>query len=319
MIREPLAAFAVLAGVVLLATAAPVFAQPTPTWSASLVADSVPQGSQIVVEVIGPPNGTYAAFVYVQPFNSTPPAEAAVLALPSFANLANGSAVGELSLNTSSLGAEMVQVAVSNASAGVFGEFWVEITPGGPAIAALENQLLLYKYDLAENASRVYSLLSLQQNVKNWAIFAVSFSAITFIVEVILIVATRTAARERRLVRRLAGLAGRVMKRKRSLSWTDGWGVDNDELPRPDPRAVFIARPPLCALCSYRDRWPVIAAHLSNAHKIPDTDIPAMVQRDEEASQQVRDLAYDSLPTKAAPKPEGRPAGPDVGFLSRGG
>jgi hypothetical protein len=256
----------------LLAIAGEASASTTSTgWSATLAESSVVQGAQILAEVSGPPNGTYAAIVNVQPFNSSAPALAVAMRLPAFADLANGSAVGEVSLNTTSLGAEMVQVTLSNATVGTFARFWVQVWPGGPELAGEDQKINQLGLNLAENASRVNSLLSLRQDVQNWALFAVIWSSVWSGVLLYVVLATRTSAQERRFMRAGVDAASAIATRR--LTIDSDHGVDNPiPLLESDGRAVFVLDPPVCETCRIPQRRARLAEH-ARTHKLTEEEI----------------------------------------------
>ncbi|MGI0156534.1 MAG: hypothetical protein ACREDE_10455, partial [Thermoplasmata archaeon] len=195
--------------------------------------------------------------------------------LPDYATLANGSAVGEARIPTASLGVETVQVTVTNASVGNFAVMYVRITETVPS-TVLEGQILQLQYDLLENASRVYSLLSLQQNVENWTIFAIGVSLGAFAIETFLVIVTRTAAQEKRLSRRIRKVGEDFATRKPSTDSTGGAEIPTVVL-YGDARAVFVAVPPECDVCSLPQTREHLADHLAT-HHIPSADIPRRIK-----------------------------------------
>lgn len=280
MLREVLLSVMLLG---LLGIAVHASAAPAVGWSASL-SGPVAQGSLMVIQILGPPDGNYSVAVDVQPFNSTTPVLMQYLTMPSYAALSNGSALGEARVPTTNLGAEMVQVVLSNNSTGEFAMLYVQIQPGGPELAALSTQVQQLQFDLNENASRLQSLLYLRQEVQNWAIFAVAWSSALAALLFYAMFATRSSARERRFLHVL----GKIPK-KRTYIETD-W-VKEEPLPvlLSDGTSLFVLNPPVCETCRVPQQRSQLRRHAAK-HRLPPEEIEARIVPSEEAEREARQV-----------------------------
>ena len=312
MLRETVLAVGLVA---LVALSANALAAPVPGWSAAPVSNSVPLGSQLAVMVTGPPNGTFVIALNVQPFNSSlPPVEAVAMRLPAVAALANGSAVGEAELNTTTLGIETVEVSVSNATLGTFGIFYIAVT-ATVSSTFIENQVLQLQYDLMENASRVDSLLGLQQNVKNWAAYTVGVAVVLFAIETLLVVSTWDTRPSAWLRKR-----GRsFLKGERGVSHTGSWTIE-ETVEAPDVRAVFVAPDMACEVCDIPQQYARKVQHIVKAHGLSEDEAALHVHADrraeERAAAAIRSTASASA-SAASAAADGAPAPAriDVGDL----
>ncbi len=309
MLRETVLAVGLVA---LVALSANALAAPVPGWSAAPVSNSVPLGSQLAVMVTGPPNGTFVIAVNVQPFNSSlPPVEAVAMRLPPRAELANGSAVGEAELNTTALGIETVEVSVSNATLGTFGVFYIAIT-ATVSSTLIENQIVQLQYDLMENASRVDSLLGLQENVKNWAIYTVAVAAALFAVETLLVASTWDTRPSAWLRRR----GKSFLKGERGISHTGSWTID-ETVEAPDVRAVFVAPDMACEVCDIPQQYARKVRHIVEAHGLDPAEAEEKVVADRRAEERAAAAIRSTASAPTAPATGGAPTPEriDVGDL----
>jgi hypothetical protein len=262
VIRESLAAVAIL---VLVATVPGLASAASgPQWSSNVTNPSVSQGSSLVIEVMGPPNGTFTLSMNPEPFNSSQPVFTQTYQLPLTTSLPNGTAVAEVRINTTLFAVAGYQVSLYQVDGSLIGSPQiVQITPPGDTV--VENELTQLSYNLAVNASRVNSLLYLQSEVKNWALFAVGWSTVWTAVLMYLMFATRTPARERRWVDKTLQFGHSLLNQPRGQSFTGAWEIKPETKPA-DHSVIFGAAKPQCEVCEMPHTYEGITQHLRTAH-----------------------------------------------------
>lgn len=293
MLRELLLALALVAVVVTVPALAS--AQATPGWSAAIANYSVPLGNPIDVQVMGPPNGSYAVVVNVQPFNSSAPAYANVSRLPATASLANGSALAEFQVPTANLGIETVMLTLTNTSGGTFATFYVALNDQGGPIEAQVQQLA---YEQLVLNAREQSLLYTQGQYRDWMLFTVAVSLTATGANIALTYLTRTAAQEKRLVKAMKRSAARVTERDIGVSAMPG--VDEPEyFLMADPRALFAVAPEICDACRIPRTRPAAFQHATE-HGLSPEEANARVVASEMGERHTRDLLSAMRPKHAA-------------------
>jgi hypothetical protein len=293
MIRETIVALAVLVLVVTIPGLSS--GTPAPQWSYQVTNPDVPQGSDMLVEVQGPPNGTFSMTISPVPFNTSQPVFTQTYELPLAASLPNGTAMAEVRLNTSLFAIAGYQVALKDSAGSAVGTpSVVQVTvPVDPAIMNAISQL---EFNLGVNASRVNSLLYLKSQVLEWTEFAVGWSIAWTVVLMYLIFATRTAARERKWVAKSLDLGHSLVWTPRGQTFSDGWEPEK-RTTKPDYRAIYVVKPPECEVCEMPGRWESKEDHVRKTHpSVPFT--PEMIvpePRAEELARQTMRAERDSL------------------------
>ena len=198
MIRETIAATLAMAvlfgGIGLIEAATP----PVPNWYFSVIQSQVPEGVPLILQVMGPPNGTFTVTLNGLPFNTSQPVFYQFYELPATSELSNGSAIGEVSVNTSLLAIEGYEVRLASANSTVFGTAIVSVTTGISA-PYIDTQIEQLENGARENASRITSLLYLQGQLQTDLWYVLITAGAFFALTTFLIFATRTAAGEKRL------------------------------------------------------------------------------------------------------------------------
>lgn len=284
MLRETLLAVSLM--VVLVTVPGFSLASTTPTWSYSVVDTQVPQGALLVVSVMGPPNGTFTLSLNPLPFNSSNAIFTELYSLPNSTSLPNGTASGEVRLNTSLFAIQGYRLTLSQSDGTPIG-LPTTLSIVVPEDTALVNQVSQLQFDLEVNATRLAGLLYLRDEVKGWAEFAVGVSLGTFAIETYLILATRTAAQERRMVAKINDVGHRLIWQKRGIEHTGSWTV-TQPAGEIDPRAIFIAARPQCEVCEMPQKWQAVADHLTVVHRIPADGVSAAIVSSPDATTRVR-------------------------------
>lgn len=235
----------------------------------------------MALEVSGPPNGTFIVSVNVQPFNTTSPVYENVSEMPASASLPNGSAVLQIFVPTGSLGVELVMVTLSNATSGVFGTFYVGVLDG-----SVTQRLNQQQNDLNENASRINALLGDRNLYRNWMVTAIAFTTVLDGFLLYVIFATRTAAREKRWVKKQSQAVGNFAKVKPSVDATPGHEIPTRTLTG-NPSAVWVLRPPLCEVCRIPQYREVIADH-GAAHGLTAGEVARRLSASDEGRRHAR-------------------------------
>ena len=234
-------------------------AAPTPVWSYTVVSPSVPQGSNLLIAVEGAPNGSYFVSLNPEPFNFSLPVFAESYKLPLVATLPNDTAVGEVSVNTSLFAPAGYQLSITGSSGGLIGTTeLVQVTTASDT--ALVNRVNQLSFDLGVNATRVNGLLYLRDQVWSWCIFAVAWSTVWTVALLYLVLATRTSARERRLIEKSLDIGHGIIHQPRSQTFSGAWEIQKKGKPA-DPRAVFVLKPPICEVCEMPGVYAQAEAH----------------------------------------------------------
>lgn len=155
-----------------------------------------------MLQVVGPPNGTFSVAVNPLPFNTSQPVFTGLYELPATAELTNGSAIGEVSLNTTLLGIQGYELRLASSNSTVFGTEVVSVTTG-VSYVLIDTEIEQLNYGARENASRITSLLWNEGNLQNEYLYAVIAGFSETALLVILMYYTRTSAAEKRLGKKL--------------------------------------------------------------------------------------------------------------------
>lgn len=286
MIRETCVALALvvlMAGGSVMASSVPG----APQWSFNLTQNSVPTGNPILIDVFGPPNGTFSVAVNPEPFNSSQPVFDQVYQEPAHPSLANGTSSAEVQINTTYIAIEAYQITVANSQGVHIGTPALVFVTIGTPTQILEAQIVQLQYDLSENASRVKSLLYEQTILESYDAYAVGTAAAFFAITTFLIVFTRTAAAESRLGKKLR-------KAGRSLTFGGPGYIDHtggfevpEEPPRPDPEKIWVAN--LCDICRLPHTRPKLIEHLMGPiHKLTLAECDLYIKASEDARRRVQ-------------------------------
>ena len=306
MIREVL--IAVLAAVLVGGVAGMSHAAGATTWGYSVVESQVSQGAMLDVIVTGPPNGTFTVTLNPLPFNTSTPIYSSEFALPSAISLSNGTTIGSVQINTTLFAIAGYQLTVAQTGGLPVGNSTiVHITP--PSDATLQNQIdTISETQLIDNL-RIQSLLYLRSEALGWTEFAVGFSLGTFAILLYLIIATRTSARERRLVEKTLSFGHRLLWQTTGVVHTGAWSLPKEES-RVDPTVTFVARKPRCSICELPTRRDAMASHLVTAHRVDpsrvDSEVVSSRAAEERIRSQIRQEIERERPRTAAVKEAAR-------------
>ena len=289
MIRETLAAGLVLA----LVVSVPALAQaaPAPDYWYTVINTSVEQGVPFLVQVYGPPNGTFGVALYSQPFNDSPAVFSAVYLLPGFATLANGSAVGQVQVNTSLLGLEpfLLRLTVANGS-DIAAPTILQVQPPGDTVTQTKIQTL--QYDMAENFSRIMAIGEEQGREKGYYLASI-VAAVASSARCILVVAvTRTSLAERKLAQRVRNPFGVFTRGDSSWEATGFWSPERPGV-RPNAEAIFVCTKTNPRDCNNECLVPQLRSrlvdHLIVRHHVPPERVDEMISTDPAATKRVRE------------------------------
>ena len=264
MIRETCLAIALVALVVavpgIVRAAAPV----NPSFYFSVISDQVATGEPIVLQVVGPPNDTFTVSLNPEPFNTSQPVFSEFYQLPPVAALENGSAIGEVSVNTTLFAIAGYLLIVRSANSTIIGQDIVYITVGTPT-AVLAGEIEQLRFDLQENASRLVSTAEALDRENIIYLYVVGLSGVEFVILLLFIIGTRTAASERRFWRRVAEAFHRLGFKGRAGVRSGHWSKE-DVIAAIDPTRVWVMD--LCATCEKRHTREELLAHAFGIHRL---------------------------------------------------
>lgn len=239
MTAREIALIGCLALLMLLLPAA-ASAQPgPPAWNARTVMANVPLGSPVEVLVTGPPNGTFSVQLSEYPFNQSVPVASGTFVLPDAASLPNDTAEGVAKLNTTYLGIETDQIAVSESGA-TFAFGIVNITvPLNDSYLADEVENL--SYEVAIDNLREQSLLYATAQEETDLIVSVAVTVVSAAAVALVFLFTRSALGETRPIRRLQRLGHAVSHSKGYIQNTGPAEIPLRRAP-PTTRANYYCR-----------------------------------------------------------------------------
>ncbi len=277
---------------------------PPPNFYFTVISDQVTTGEPLLLQVVGPPNATFTVTLNPEPFNTSQPVFSQFYQLPPVAALANGSAIGEVSVNTSLFAISAYRMSVASANSTIFGREVVYVTVGTPT-AVLAGQLEQLRFDLAENASRVISLGEALDMENVVYLYVVGLSITLFGILMFTIIATRTAAGERRFMRSLKGGISRLSFRGPAGMTAGHWAIE-EQMSGINTERIWVAG--LCPRCELRHTRSELFAHMRAVHRMDGEQAEKYVRISREARREVRRKLEEEILPSMRQAPKAKPA-----------
>lgn len=258
-----------------------------PTWSYTVTNNTIPTGNYLILDVDGPPNGTFTVTLNPEPFNSSQPVFDQIYQEPKTPSLANGTASAEVRINTTYFAIEALQVTVANAQGIRIGTPSLVFITVGTATQVLEAQIVQLQYDIEVNASRIQSLLYERTELENADAWAVGTCAALFAILLFLIIFTRTAAAEKRLGKKIRRV-GRAFAigGPGYIDHTGAFEVP-EEIPKVDPDEIWVAN--LCPICRLPHTRQKLVDHLMGpTHKLTLLECDQYIRVSEDARRRMQ-------------------------------
>ena len=288
MIREVSLALGLVACAICIPGIVNAASDPPPNFYFSIINQNVPLGAPLLLQVVGPPNGTFSVALNPEPFNTSQPVYDRLYQLPATTELSNGSSVGEVSINTSLFAIAAYEVKLASSNSTVFGTSTVFITTGVDATALLA-EIEQLQYGAEENASRITSLLYMQGQLQTENLFVVSLAVVLFGIILFLIIATRTAAGEKRFLKSLKRFASKVAfsgKAGMTSGEAGPWEVAERD-PKINPEKVWVAG--LCGGCELRHTRAALLLHMRNVHRMQPAEAEGYIHISRDARKEILD------------------------------
>lgn len=282
MKREVLTAVAAI--VLVFGLPSVVSAQPPPAFGYSIIETQIPQGAPLIVEVTGPANGTFNLTLNPLPFNTSQPVFDQFYSLPAKATLANNTAVGEVSINTTLFAIEGYVLTLRQANGSAFARILVAVTAGIDA-SALISVIEQIQFNAAVNASRITSLFYEQGRLQNEYLYVAVLTAVEFVILLLLIMETRTTVGEKRFMRNLKRLGHKAAFKGKSGMSAGHW-TKEEPYAQIDPEMVWVAD--CCFRGQLRHTRPQLLAHMWTVHRMTEAEAIPMVRVSKDARREVQ-------------------------------
>jgi hypothetical protein len=273
---------------------------PPPPFYANVISTTVTQGEPILIQVVGPPNATFTVTLNPLPFNTSQPVFSQFYQLPPVAALTNGSAIGEVAVNTTLFAVSGYRLNIASANSTIFDTQIVTVGIG-TATAVIEGQIEQMQFDLQENASRVLSLSYALYQERTVDLYVVILSVVLFAVLLVVIIGTRTAAGERRLMRTAKRIVHGAAFRG-GAGMTAGHWATEDVVPKVNPDRIWASD--LCPTCELRHTRTELLQHMKAVHRMEAAEAARYIRTSKEARREVREqMREETLPAVRHPPP----------------
>jgi hypothetical protein len=259
----------------------------TPNWFIQIPQYNVTYGDLLLVDVYGPPNGTFWVTLSSEPFNSSVPVFQQEYQEPAVNLLPNGTASGEVRINTTFFDIGGLKLNVFQADGAEIGSALVFIGIGG-STSVLQAEITQLQYDLEENATRLLGLLYQQGHLENDLLYTVITATVLFAIEIFLIVFTRTAAQESRLGRKLVRIGSAIASSGPGYIESTGPFTVERKPPHVDIDKFWVANQ--CGICDLPHNRPDLLKHLMGpAHRMNQKEAESWIRVDPEARRRMQD------------------------------
>ncbi|MGA7861352.1 MAG: hypothetical protein WCB19_05790 [Thermoplasmata archaeon] len=262
-----------------------VSASPAPVFKCEVLQPQVPQGAPIVAEVTGPPNATFSLSLYPLPFNTSQPVLSALYQLPAVATLPNGTAIGEVSVNTSILGIEGYLMVLETGNGTPFAKLVVAVTTGIPSVQIVST-LEQIEFNLAVNASRVSALFYEQGRLQNGYFYVIGLTGVEFIVLLLVVLETRTSVGEKRFMRSLKRIGHKIEFKGKAGMSAGHWDIP-ETVATSNRERVWVAD--CCPRGQKRHTRAELLEHGMSVHRLTEHEFEPRMRISKDARREIRE------------------------------
>jgi len=273
---------------------------PPPAFYFTVIQDQVATGEPLMLQVVGPPNATFTVALNPEPFNTSQPVFSTLYQLPANPSLTNGSAIGEVSINTTLFAISAYRLTVSSVNSTIIGREVVFITVGTPT-AVLAGQIEQLQLNLIENASRVQSLTYALYQQRTVDLYVLVVTGIEFVILLLFIVGTRTTAGDRRFWKRMRDTIHKIGMKGQSGVRTGHWSKD-EAVAVIDPKKVWVMD--LCSTCEKWHTHSELIDHAKLIHRMEPKEAERYIRVSRDAQREV----LEEIKTEATRRPPHEPA-----------